>query len=34
MPDAAGLELIANALRERDPESVVETSFYRRQASL
>lgn len=34
MPDAAGLELIAQALRERIPESVVDTSFHRDQASL
>ena len=33
MPDAAGLELIANALREQvAPEAVVATSYHREQA--
>ena len=34
MPDATGLELIAQELRERDAESVVDTTFFRDKAAL
>ncbi|MGO9901917.1 MAG: NADH-quinone oxidoreductase subunit C [Solirubrobacteraceae bacterium] len=34
MPDATGLELIAQELREIDPESVIETVFFRERATL
>ena len=34
MPDATGLELIAQDLRERDSESVLDTSYFREKAAL
>src|SRR4051794_12361877 len=34
MPDPAGLELIAHALRERDPDSVIDTLHFRDIATL
>ena len=34
MPDATGLELLARDLRERDAESIVDTVFFRGQATL
>jgi NADH-quinone oxidoreductase subunit C len=35
MPDAPGLELVANAIREKvSPEAVLATSYYREQACL
>ena len=34
MPDATGLELIAQELRERDAESVVDTTFFRDKAAI
>jgi NADH-quinone oxidoreductase subunit C len=34
VPDATGLELIAQELRERDPESVLDTSYFRDKAAL
>ncbi|MBJ7347784.1 MAG: NADH-quinone oxidoreductase subunit C [Thermoleophilaceae bacterium] len=35
MPDAAGLEIVANGLRQNvAPDAVVETSFYRQQACI
>ena len=34
MPDATGLELIAQELRERDSESVLDTSYFREKAAL
>ena len=34
MPDATGLELIAQELRDADPESVIGTSFHRERAEL
>jgi NADH-quinone oxidoreductase subunit C len=35
VPDAPGLELIANSLREKvSPDAVVETSYYREQACI
>jgi NADH-quinone oxidoreductase subunit C len=34
VPDATGLELIAQELRESDPESVIGTVFFRNQATL
>ena len=34
MPDATGLELIAQELRDRDPECVLDTTFYRGQAAV
>jgi NADH-quinone oxidoreductase subunit C len=34
MPDATGLELIAQALRERDPDAVLDTVFFREHAAL
>jgi NADH-quinone oxidoreductase subunit C len=34
MPDPAGLELIAHALRERDPDSVIDTLYFRDIATL
>lgn len=34
MPDATGLELIANELRERDPQAVLDTTFFRGRASI
>jgi NADH-quinone oxidoreductase subunit C len=34
MPDPAGLELIANELRERQPDSIVDTLHYRGIATL
>ncbi|MHB8657578.1 MAG: NADH-quinone oxidoreductase subunit C [Solirubrobacteraceae bacterium] len=34
MPDATGLELTAQELRDADPESVLDATFYRGQAAL
>ena len=34
MPDATGLELIAQELRDRDAESVLDTVFFREKAAL
>ena len=34
MPDATGLELIAQELRDRDAEGVLDTSFFRDKAAL
>jgi NADH-quinone oxidoreductase subunit C len=34
VPDATGLELIAQALRERDADSVLNTVFFRRRAAV
>ncbi|MDA0178886.1 NADH-quinone oxidoreductase subunit C [Solirubrobacter phytolaccae] len=34
MPDATGLELIAQELRERDAESVLDTVYFREKAAL
>ena len=34
MPDATGLELIASELRDRDAESVLETSYFRDKAAI
>ena len=34
MPDATGLELLARELREGDPNSVVDTEFFRDKAAL
>jgi NADH-quinone oxidoreductase subunit C len=34
VPDATGLELLAGELRERDEELVLDTTFFRRQASM
>ena len=34
MPDATGLELIAQELRERDPESVLDTVHFREKAAI
>jgi NADH-quinone oxidoreductase subunit C len=34
VPDATGLELIAQELRERDPESVLETVYFRDKAAI
>ena len=34
MPDATGLELLARDLRERDAESILDTVFFRGQATL
>ena len=34
MPDATGLELIAQELRDTDAESVLDTVFFRDQAAL
>ncbi len=34
MPDATGLELIAQELRERDPNGVLDTAFFRDKAAL
>ena len=34
MPDATGLELIAQELRERDAESVLDTVYFRDKAAL
>jgi NADH-quinone oxidoreductase subunit C len=34
VPDATGLELIAQELRERDPESVLDTTHFRDKAAL
>ncbi len=34
MPDATGLELIAQELRDAEPESVIDTVFFREQATL
>ena len=34
MPDATGLELLARALRERDPESVLDAEHFRGKGSL
>ncbi|HEX2015654.1 MAG TPA: NADH-quinone oxidoreductase subunit C [Solirubrobacteraceae bacterium] len=34
MPDATGLELIAQALREEDPDSVLDTAHFRERATL
>ena len=34
MPDATGLELLARELREGDPDSVVDTEFFRDKAAL
>ena len=34
MPDATGLELIAQELRERDADSVLNTVFFRRRAAV
>ena len=34
MPDATGLELIAQELREIDPGTVIDTVFFREQATL
>jgi NADH-quinone oxidoreductase subunit C len=34
VPDATGLELIAQDLREREPDAVVATDFFRAQATL
>ncbi len=34
MPDATGLELIANDLRDRDADGVLDTDFYREKAAL
>jgi NADH-quinone oxidoreductase subunit C len=34
VPDATGLERIAHELRERDPESVLDTTFHRGQAAI
>jgi NADH-quinone oxidoreductase subunit C len=34
VPDATGLELIAQELRERDPESVLDTLYFRDKAAL
>ena len=34
MPDATGLELIAQELRERDADSVLDTDFFREKAAI
>ena len=34
MPDATGLELIAQELRERDADSVLNTEFFREKAAI
>ncbi|MDA0169124.1 NADH-quinone oxidoreductase subunit C [Solirubrobacter taibaiensis] len=34
MPDATGLELIAQELRERDADSVLDTEFFREKAAI
>ncbi|HEX5145802.1 MAG TPA: NADH-quinone oxidoreductase subunit C, partial [Conexibacter sp.] len=34
MPDATGLELIAQDLRDADPDAVLGTSFFREQATI
>ena len=34
MPDATELELTAQELRDRDPESILDTSFHRGRATL
>jgi NADH-quinone oxidoreductase subunit C len=34
VPDATGLELIAQELRDAEPESVIDTVFFREQATL
>jgi NADH-quinone oxidoreductase subunit C len=34
VPDATGLELIAQDIREANPEAVLDTTFFRRQATL
>ena len=34
MPDATGLELLARELRETDPDSVLDTEFFRDKAAL
>ena len=34
MPDATGLELLARELREREPDSVRDTEFFRNKAAL
>ena len=34
MPDATGLELIAQELRDSDPEAVVDTIYFREQATI
>ena len=34
MPDATGLELLAQELREADPDSVLDTLFFRDRATL
>ena len=34
MPDATGLELTAQELRDRDPESILDTAFHRGRATL
>ena len=34
MPDATGLELIAQELRDRDSEGVLETTFFREKAAI
>ena len=34
MPDATGLELIAQELRERDAESVLDTTYFREKAAI
>ncbi len=34
MPDATGLELLAQELREQDPECVLDTTFFRNKAAL
>ena len=34
MPDATGLELIAQELRERDAQSVLDTAYFRDKAAL
>ncbi len=34
MPDAAGLELLAQELRDADPDSVLDTEFFRDKAAL
>ena len=34
MPDAVGLELLAQELREADPDSVLDTVFFRDKAQI
>ena len=34
MPDATGLELIAQELRDRDSEGVLDTTFFREKAAI